>query len=188
MAIATRRLSNRAASLLHLNWLVKVSCSERIRVPEAVIGLDIIFAEKVVWRVAVITGGDRAMARLHPSIKLFSHDMTVGAGRRVIGQIRPALGIKESVAADTEPEPQNDSENDSCSLCRRYGFHLRRSLKLTFLVSPHSCYLSKSFWISSGLAVVWSATMSRMRAFCGLRLSAKMAPASLSVLPPPLNP
>ncbi len=125
MAIATRRFSNRTASLLHLNWLVKVSCGERIGVPEAVIRLDIIFPEKVVRRVTIITSGDRPMARLDPRIVVFSHDVAVGAGRRVIGQIRPALGIKESVAADTESETQNDAENDGRSLpgcCRFHSF------------------------------------------------------------------
>ena len=46
-------------------------------------------------------------------------------------------------------------------------------------------YLSKSFWISSALEVVCNASINKSRAFCGERLSAKMAPASLSVLPPP---
>src|SRR5258708_21994817 len=101
MAIATRCFSNRTASLLHLNWLVKVSCGERIGVPEAVIRLDIIFAEKVVRRVIIITSGDRPMARLDPPIVVVSHEVAVGAGRRVIGQIRPALGIKQRLAADT---------------------------------------------------------------------------------------
>ena len=128
MATATRRFSNRTASLLHLNWLVKVSCGERIGVPEAVIRLDIIFPEKVVRRVTIITSGDRPMARLDPRIVVFSHDVAVGAGRRVIGQIRPALGIKKSVAADTEPETQNDSENDGRNLLGCCWFHSSKSL------------------------------------------------------------
>ena len=93
--------------------------------PEAVICLDIIFAEKVVRRVAVITGGDRPMARLDPRIQVFPHDMAVGAGRRVIGQIRPTLGIKKSVAADTKSEAENGAENDGGNLPACFGFHDR---------------------------------------------------------------
>jgi hypothetical protein len=124
MASAASALGNSAASLLHLNRFVKIACGESIRVPEAVVGLDVIFAEKIVWCVAGITSSDPVMARLDPRIVVFPHDVAVGAGGRVIGQIRPTLGIKESVAADTESEAQNDSENDGCSLSGGCGFHL----------------------------------------------------------------
>lgn len=125
VAVAARAFSNLLASFLHLDRLVKVACGKRIGVPEAVIRLDIIFAEKVVRRVTVITGGDRPMARLDPRIQVFPHDVAVGAGRRVIGQIRPTLGIKKSVAADTKAEPENDTENDGRNLpacCRFHSF------------------------------------------------------------------
>ena len=118
MAIATRRFSNRTASLLHLNWLVKVSCGERIGVPEAVIRLDIIFPEKVVRRVTIITSGDRPMARLDPRIVVFSHDVAVGAGRRVIAQIGPAFGIGESVCADADSDADNHAEQDALNGAR----------------------------------------------------------------------
>ena len=49
-------------------------------------------------------------------------------------------------------------------------------------------YLLNSFCRSVAFEVVCSASMRRILALCAGRLSAKTAPASLSVLPPPVKP
>lgn len=49
-------------------------------------------------------------------------------------------------------------------------------------------YRSKNFCNSNGSEVFCSTSIARILAFCGDRLSAITAPASLSVLPPPLKP
>ena len=74
-----------------------------------------ILADKVRRGVAAIAGRDRAVRRLDPAIKLFAHDVAVGAGRRIVSEVGPTLGIGEGVEAnansDTDHNPEYNSRN-----------------------------------------------------------------------------
>ena len=133
MAVAASLFRDFLASFFHPNRFVKVARGERVRMPEAVIRLDIVFADEVVRCMAVVTGGDRPMARLDPCFQVSAHDVAVGASARIIGQIRPTLGIKKSIAADTDSESKNDTEDDRRGLLGCCRFHLSNLLTVTRL-------------------------------------------------------
>src|SRR5690606_37401883 len=57
-------------------------------------------------RVAVVADRDRAVARLGPGAVLLLHHVAVGAGARIVGQVRRAARVAEGVEAD--PGGQSD--------------------------------------------------------------------------------
>ena len=81
--------------------------------PEAVGCFYRVFADEIRWRVAAITGSNRAVRRFEPAVKLFPHDVAIGARRRIVRQVRPAFRIGESVCANTDSDTDNHSENDA---------------------------------------------------------------------------
>src|SRR5262245_32381067 len=89
--------------------------------PEAVRCLGCILADEVRRRVATIAGRNRAMGRFEPAVELLLHDMAVGAGRRVVGEVGPTLGIGESINTDANGNTDNDSKQDALDHSR---FHL----------------------------------------------------------------
>lgn len=80
--------------------------------PESVVGLDGVFSENVVRGVAVVTGRGRVMARLQPGIVLRAHDVAVGAGGRIVGEVGVSLGVDEGEEAEAEEEAERDSEQE----------------------------------------------------------------------------
>src|SRR6476469_2496815 len=81
--------------------------------PEAIGRFYRVFADEVGWCVAAITGGNRAMRRFEPAVKLFPHDVAIGARRRIVRQVRPAFRIGESICANTDSNADTHSENDA---------------------------------------------------------------------------
>ena len=49
---------------------------------------------------------------LRPAVELLLHDVAVGAGRRVVGQVRRALGVDERVAAEPGEEAEEETQED----------------------------------------------------------------------------
>src|SRR4029078_521073 len=89
-----------ACGLDHL--VVEVSNTNVVRVEagreiegmkKAVRSLNRVLADNVVWRMAIVAGGDGVVARLDPGVILRLHDVAVGAGLRIVGEIRVAFGV-----------------------------------------------------------------------------------------------
>jgi hypothetical protein len=57
---------------------VKAANRKVIGMPESVRSLCVVFADEIMWRVAVIAGRGCVMAGLLPTIVLIIHDVTVG--------------------------------------------------------------------------------------------------------------
>ena len=70
---------------------------------------------------AAIAGRNRAVRRLEPAVKLLAHNVAVGTGFRVIGEVGPALGIGESINADAKGNANNYPKQDALDRAR---FHL----------------------------------------------------------------
>src|SRR6476469_572861 len=107
--------------------------------PEAIGRFYRVFADEVGWCVAAITGGNRAMRRFEPAVKLFPHDVAIGARRRIVRQVRPAFLIGESICANTDSDADNHSENDAVDgskLHARFIRILNRSIE--YLRKPPS--------------------------------------------------
>src|SRR5262245_17466949 len=89
--------------------------------PEAVGRFRRILAHEVRRGVAAVASRNRAVRRLEPAVELLLHDMAVGAGRRIIGEVGPTLGISESIDTDADGNTDNHSKQDALDHAR---FHL----------------------------------------------------------------
>ena len=111
MTFAAGIFGHAPAALLHLDRIVKVARGEGERMKEAVFGFGEILRNESGRRVAVVAGRDRAMARLHLGVEVIPHDVAVGAGVGIVAEIRVALRVNESEAA--EPERGADRDRDA---------------------------------------------------------------------------
>src|SRR5262245_27667979 len=84
------------------DWLVEVFQRERLGVPEAVLRLGHVFADKVVRQVTVHAGGVGMVAGLLPAVVLLVHDMAIGTRARVAAEIRPPAGEPEREKAEPQ--------------------------------------------------------------------------------------
>jgi hypothetical protein len=89
--------------------------------PEAVGCLGCILADEVCRRVTAIAARHRAMRRLEPAVELLLHDMAVGAGRRIVSKVGPALGVGEGIGANPDGNADKHPEQDALEHAR---FHL----------------------------------------------------------------
>lgn len=103
-----------------LNRFMKITCGKRPGMVETIECLGEVFINQRVRGVAIIAGGDVLMAGLHPAVILLIHDMTIGAGGRIVSQVRGALCVNKCVAADSSGYAYRNTNND-CS--EEKGFH-----------------------------------------------------------------
>jgi len=61
------------------------------------------------------------MRRLEPAVELLAHNVAVGAGCRIIGQVRPAFGIGECINANADSNADHHPKQDPLN---RAKFHL----------------------------------------------------------------
>src|SRR5215831_16043833 len=89
--------------------------------PEPIRCLGRVFPYQIRRGVAAVAGRNRAMRRLEPAVELLLHDVAVGAGRRVVSEVGPTLGIGESINADADSNTDYHSQQDALDHAR---FHL----------------------------------------------------------------
>src|SRR5262249_60453624 len=89
--------------------------------PEPVRCLRCILADEVYRGVAVIAGRHRTVRRLEPGIELFAHNVAVGAGRRIVSEVGPTLGISEGIDANPDGNADNNAKQDALNPAK---FHL----------------------------------------------------------------
>jgi hypothetical protein len=121
MARAAGLFGNLPAERFDLNIVLVATRGEEKRMPKAVGRFRRILADEVCRRVAMVAGRDCAVGRLEPTVEFFAHDVAVRTGRRIVGEIRPALGISESIDADPDSNTDDNSEQDALEHAR---FHL----------------------------------------------------------------
>jgi hypothetical protein len=120
MAIDASVLGDAAVSRLDSNRLVKILERERQRVEKPVIGLGDPMTNEVVWQMAIIAGGDVAVAGMLPGIVVPLHDMTVRARFGVAAQIAGAFAIAERKQSDAKQQAEQHGQ---------YGGNKRRAIK-----------------------------------------------------------
>ena len=101
--------------------------------PEPIRCLRRVFPDEICRGMAAIAGRDPAMRRLQPAVEFLLHDMAVGAGRRIIGEVGPTLGIGEGIDADANGDTDNHSKQDALD---GVNLHLHLSLVRNRL-QPH---------------------------------------------------
>jgi len=110
VTITAGALRNLATAVGDLNWVRIISHREVIRMPKPVSPLRPVFADKIVRSVAVVAGGNISMTALSPAIELFLHDVAIGAGLRVVRQIRCALRVDERERHRTRGQTEYDAQ------------------------------------------------------------------------------
>src|SRR5262245_31968567 len=118
MTCPARLLSNLPAVCFDVNIVLVATRGEEKRMPEAIGCLRGILADDVCRGVAVIAGRHRAVRRLAPAVKLFAHDVAVGAGRRIVSEVGPALGIREGIDANPNGNAKNDAKQDALNVAK----------------------------------------------------------------------
>lgn len=116
MAIDATFLRDTPVALFNLNRLVKILQRKRQRMKKTIVGLGDIFSHTIAGQVAVITNGNVMVAALLPRIEMPLHDVTVGAGRRIVTEIAMSLGIPECETADSN---QHAADNDDGTVDRK---------------------------------------------------------------------
>src|SRR4029453_16524 len=86
--------------------------------PKAIRCLGGILADEVCRRVAVVAGRSRPVGRLEPAVELLAHHMAVGAGRRIVSEVGPTLGIGEGIDANPDGNAENDAKQDALNRAR----------------------------------------------------------------------
>src|SRR5262245_28924894 len=100
MTIATGLFDYRATVRFDLNVVFVTTSCEIERVPETVGRFCRILTDKIGWCVTAIATGNRPVRGLQPGVKFLTHNMTVRAGGRVVGEVGPSFCICESICAD----------------------------------------------------------------------------------------
>ena len=109
---AARLFGYPAIAFGDLDRLVETVRSEVVRVPEAVRGLGVVLAKKVVRCVAVVAGRDGVVARFLPGVVLVIHYVAVSTARRIVAQVRVTLGVNKGVNADAGGKAYGYTYND----------------------------------------------------------------------------
>ena len=121
VALETVGLQDSAVGLGDQDGFAEILEGEGFGVVPAVLGLGQVFADEVVWQVAVHTGGRGVMARLLPGIELRFHDVAVHTGPRVFAEVRNTLPIVQGEASHTEENPQHGGHEGGFLAGREHG-------------------------------------------------------------------
>jgi hypothetical protein len=119
------------------NFVGKPLCGESPGVEEAIQCFGGVLGEEAGGSMAVVADGPLAMARTEPAGMLIAHDVAVGAGIGIIGEVGTTLGITEGEQSYAEEDAarnaQQDPRGNSCSSpCRTHHsiiVHAGRSLR-----------------------------------------------------------
>ena len=90
---------------------MKAADGEVIGMPESVPGFGRVFPGKVVRSVAIVTGGDRLVARLQPPAVLLFHDVAVRTRERVVAHVRIPLAVPKRIHTDPNRQPEPNAED-----------------------------------------------------------------------------
>lgn len=110
------------APSFYLDRFVKFVGCKRQGVEKAVISLREIFRNKPGRRMAIITCGDRTMTGLNPAVEMVLHDVAIGAGPRIVAQIRGTLRVYEGVGANARSGPDTKRNHN----CQQHSRFVRR--------------------------------------------------------------
>src|SRR5215468_1750721 len=98
--------------------------------PEPIRCLRRVFPDEICRGVAAIAGRDPAVRRLEPAVEFLLHDVAVGAGRGIIREVGPTLGISEGINTNANGNTDNHSKQDALD---HAWFHLCFRLPLSII-------------------------------------------------------
>lgn len=99
MAAKTRVFNRLQTVLADPNGIRKVLKGKCGRVIESIQGFDGVFANNVVWQMAVVTFCHVVMGGLYPRVHILFHDVAVYAGLWIVREVGVTFCIDEGIAA-----------------------------------------------------------------------------------------
>jgi hypothetical protein len=120
VAVETRLFRDAAVTRFDADGVGKFAGGKGERMPEAVIGLHPVFAEEIVRRVAIVAGGDGTMAGFDPGIEMILHDVAIGAGFGIAGEVRATLGVDEGERTNSTGNTHRSSNDDPFDRARSH--------------------------------------------------------------------
>src|SRR4051794_16050742 len=99
VARLARRFGDEMVVALDLDIVRKSSGGEGERVEESVCCLDRVLAREIVWGVAIVAHGHGVMATLDPTVVVVLHDVAVGTGCGIVGEVGISPGVNKGVEA-----------------------------------------------------------------------------------------
>src|SRR5688572_18920972 len=118
VAVETRFFRDATVARFDANGVWKFAGGERERMPEAVICFHPVFAEEIVWSVAIVAGGNRPMAGLDPGIEMILHDVAIGACFRIVGEVRATLCVNKGERTDPARDTHRSADDDPFNRAR----------------------------------------------------------------------
>ena len=109
-------LENPTVLLLDHNRFVEVLQREALGVMVSIVCLGNILADEVVRKMTVDARGGTVVTRLLPRVVLRGHDVTVGTRPGIRAEIGEAFGVMKRVGANTNSNPQENSQKTQTSL------------------------------------------------------------------------
>jgi hypothetical protein len=114
MALNAVVLQNGSVLAVNANRLVEVLQGKPLGVPEAVLCLGEILANKVVGQMAIHATGYSMMTGLLPAIVLLAHDMAVHAGFGVAAEITQPFAVIDGVRTRPCANADQCPDEDTC--------------------------------------------------------------------------
>jgi hypothetical protein len=116
MACLAGALGDAVVKRLDLNVFRVPPGRESERVQKAIGRFVRIFPDEVVGSVTVIACSDGSVAALRPRRVNVLHDVTIGASRRTVRQVRVSLGVDKRVQTQSQKNPNETADKHRSSL------------------------------------------------------------------------
>jgi hypothetical protein len=113
-----------AISRLNANWIAKIPKRKGHGMMIAVLGLCHPFADKIVWRVAVVADGESVMTGFLPAVIFALHHVTVHTRLWIVRKIGRAPRIVKCVSAGAQQYSQQRTKQQPHFLSSPIHFHL----------------------------------------------------------------
>lgn len=99
---------------------------EREGMEESIRRFDGVLAQEIMWRMAIVTVGHRPVTAFDPTGVVLLHYVAVGAGFRIIGEVRVSLCVHEGVQPQADNYTDKDAENNGACSGSHDAFTLAR--------------------------------------------------------------
>ena len=110
MTLAAGLFSYRTTARRDVNVVFEPAGREVVRMPETILRLGCIFADKAGWRMTIVANRHRTMARLQPTTKLVLHHMTIHTRFSVVSHVGIPARVDECIGAHTYGHSDRDTE------------------------------------------------------------------------------
>ena len=122
-----------------VNVVVKPAGREIVGMPEPVARFSCVLADESRRRMTIVADSNGAMARLHPTIELVLHDVTVRACFGIVRQVRISTCVDKGVRADADGRADCNTQDHSA---RKPCLHLATASDDTRHIETSRCRLN----------------------------------------------